>query len=176
MTEHECGGKRVVATHADAPAENLFFAQYRHWMAGHSSKDTGYWDSAWKALLHAMTGEEAKVVFGEFNYFTRVLWTEIKRPVRFRPDVCRCLCRDEYLVLKLVAASQAGDRASELSAVAELLGADASLPLLVASRSLAQAFKQRGYVLTPITGQISEQASQGALEAALPAASGHTLH
>ena len=176
MTEHERGSKRIVATHADAPAENLFFSQYRHWMAGHSSKEVGYWDCAWKVLLGSMTGEDAKVIFAEFNYFTRVLCSEIKRPVRFRPDVCRCLCRDEYLVLKLVAASQSGDRISETSAVAELLGADASLPLLAASRSLAHALSRRGYVLTPIVGQISNVSPADRFDADLPISGEHTLH
>lgn len=140
----------IAAVHADAPAEHLFFAQYRYWMAGYATRDTFCLDCAWDVLLRFVGQDSAKVLYGEFHLFTRILSKQARRTVGWRPDVCRCLCRDEYLALRLVAASQQGDLEQEIFAATDLLGADTVHALLRASRSLAQALKGRRFVLAPI--------------------------
>ncbi len=150
MASHKPPSARIAAIHVDAPAENLFFAQFRAWMAGYCSRDIFAWDFAWDALRRFVCEESAKALYSEFHLFARTLNARPGRAIEWRPDVCRCLCRDEYLALRLVAASQCGDVASEFSAASELLGTDQVHALLMASRSLAQALKVRRFVLSPI--------------------------
>jgi len=150
MGSHKRPGAQIAAVHADAPAENLFFAQFRYWMAGYASRDIFCWDFAWDALLRFVSEDSAKVLYSEFHLLARTLNAEAKRTIEWRPDVCRCLLRDEYLALCLVAASQRNDFEREFSAAAELLGTDQVHVLIMASRSLAQALKVRRFVLSPI--------------------------
>ncbi|WP_026607935.1 hypothetical protein [Methylocapsa acidiphila] len=140
---------QIAAVHADTPAEHLFFAQFRYWMAGYSLRDISCWDSAWDSLLRFVAEDAAKTLYSEFHLFTRALKSQSERPIRWRPDVCRCLLRDEYLALCLVSASQRNERAREFSAAAELLATDQVHVLLMASRSLAQALLVRRFLLAP---------------------------
>jgi hypothetical protein len=153
MAWHQCTGTETAAVHADAPAENLFFGQYRYWMAGYSARDRFCWDLAWDALLRFVAPDSAKLIYSEFYLFTRALCEQANRAIGRRPDVCRCLCRDEYLVLALVEASQRKDFVRERSAATELLGTEKVHVLLMASRSLAQTLKVRKFVLAPVERQ-----------------------
>lgn len=159
MGRHAVPQETIAAIHADAPAENLFFAQYRYWMAGYSTRDIFCWDCAWDALLRFVGREAATALYSEFHLFTRTLHEESCRKIEWRPDICRCLCRDEFLALRLVAASQQNDLQQELSVASDLLGADIGVDrlgarkinaLVRASRLLAQALKGRRFVLAPI--------------------------
>lgn len=150
MGQHAHQGGGATAVHADAPAENLFFAQYRYWMAGYSTRDTFCWDCAWDSLLRFVAQDSAKALYAEFHLFTRTLNEQAQRAVGWRPDVCRCLCRDEYLVLRVVAASQRNDLDQERAAATDLLGADKVQVLLPTSRLLAQALLGNKFVLAPI--------------------------
>ncbi|MEJ0096021.1 MAG: hypothetical protein WDN46_22195 [Methylocella sp.] len=150
MAEHQRPAPDIAAIHADAPAEHLFFAQYRHWMAGYATRDMFFWDCAWDALLRFLPPESAKALYSEFHLFTRILNQRTQRAIGWRPDVCRCLCHDEYCVLKLVTASQRSDAEREFLAAVEMLGINEAPALLNASRSLAQALEARNFLLTPV--------------------------
>ncbi len=140
----------IAAVHADAPAEHLFFAQYRHWMAGYATRDALCWDCAWDVLLRFVPPESAKALYSEFHLFTRILHQRSQRAIGWLPDVCRCLCRDEYCALNLVAASQRSDFEKEFLSAAELLGMNEVPELLKVSRSLAQALSMRNFLLAPV--------------------------
>ncbi|ACK49942.1 hypothetical protein Msil_0973 [Methylocella silvestris BL2] len=155
MSEHQSHAPEVAGQHADAPAEHLFFAQYRYWMAGYATRDMFCWDCAWDTLLRYVAPEAGKALYAEFHLFTRVLNQSSRRPIGWLPDLCRCLCRDEYWVLNLVAASQQGQAHEELLAAAELVGIDEARALLGASRSLARALKAENFVLAPLDGVLS---------------------
>jgi hypothetical protein len=150
MGQHENPELKIVAVHAEAAAERLFFAQYRLWMASHASQDPVYLDCAFEALLHFVAQDSARVLYAEFGLFTRTLAEQTRRVIRWRLSRCRCLCRDEFLVLRLAAASQGDDLAEEHLAATEILGTEYVKPLLTASRSLARALELRHFVLAPI--------------------------
>lgn len=141
---------QAVAIHANAPAERLFVTQYRCWIAGFSIGETFCWDLAWTALLRFVAPDVAKALYNEFHFFAFTLIVQANRSIEWRPNFCRCLCRDEYLALRLVEASQRRDFKEEISAATSLLGADQVQLLIMASRSLAQALKDRRLVLAPI--------------------------
>jgi hypothetical protein len=105
-----------VGYHLDAPAENLLFCAYRCWMAGYATGDIACWDIAWEALAREMPQDNAKALFGEFHHFARTLRTMSGAQICWRPAACRALCRDECLILAMVAAAQRDDRVQLLTA------------------------------------------------------------
>lgn len=141
---------QTVAIHANAAAERFFICQFRCWIAGYSLAETYCWNLAWTALVNVVSPRAAKRIYEAFQSFTYTLTAQARRSIGWRPNVCRCLCRDEFLALQLVAASQRNDAVDETIAAANLLGADDVRLLLSASRSLAQALKMKGFVLAPV--------------------------
>ncbi len=69
----EISQSTIAAVHADAPAERLFFAQYRLCMAGYSTRDADYWDCALAVLRRFVGQESAKKLQAQFHLFTRAL-------------------------------------------------------------------------------------------------------
>jgi hypothetical protein len=146
----------IAAVHADRPAENLFFAQYRHWMAGYATGDIFCWDCAWDCLLKFVAQESAKALYSDFHLFVRALVEQTGRVPGWRPDVCRCLCRDEYLALMLVGAAQRGDAADERQVAAAFVGHDRAPAVVTASRRLAEALTFRRFILGPVKRRPAE--------------------
>jgi hypothetical protein len=167
MAQDEASQK-VAAVHADRPAENLFFAQYRHWMAGYATGDIFCWDCAWDSLLNFVPRELAEALYSDFHLFARALTREAGRVPGWRPDVCRCLCVDEFLALKLVAASQRGDMIEECKVAAALIGDGHPHSVVMASRRLAKSLERRRFLLAPIT--------QGSAPILRPGAERQTMH
>lgn len=141
---------RAQGAHINAPAENLLFTSYRCWMAGYATGDVNCWDLAWLALERTMPVPSAKVMYGEFHHFVRTIREHARRDVGWRPAACRCLCRDECVVLALIEASQRSHEPGETVYASWLLGRSDSAPLVEASRSLAAALSARGLVLVPL--------------------------
>jgi len=150
MIEEETAQSRTVAVHADAPAERLFFTQFRLWMAGYSLQDPLYLDCAFDILLHFTPLNPAKVLYHEFQLFTRTLTEQTRREIVWRLAACRCICRDEFLALRLVAASQRNNPAEEQLAASELIGSHHVTPVVKASRSLAHALELGRFILAPV--------------------------
>jgi hypothetical protein len=143
-------GMQVAGIHADTAADNLFFTTYRSWMAGFTTRDTACWNYAWQTLARAVPRDVAKVLYGEFHFFTQTLRNEANREIAWRPDTCRCLCYDECLVLALISASQLQEPVEEATVAGQLVGSHKVNPLIHASRSLAFALKARDLVLEPV--------------------------
>lgn len=158
--------EKIVAVHADRPAEHLFFAQYRHWMAGYATGDILAWDSAWDSLLKFVPFNVARILYAEFHLFARGLTEAVGMRCGWRPDVCRCLCRDEYFILMLVGGSQRDDVEAEALAVAALAGGDHPA-LAIASRRLAETLKRFEIIFAPIRNQSAP---------ARVTSDGHTMH
>jgi hypothetical protein len=143
VVQHEKPATKIVAVHAEAPAERLFFGQFRLWRTAHSARDPMYLDYAFKALLHFVACDAAPVLFCEFGVLTGILIEQSRATIGWRLSRCRCLCQDEFLALRLVGASQREDLAEEHVAALEILGPRSIKPLLMASRSLAQRSKSK---------------------------------
>lgn len=140
----------IAAVHADAPAERLLFAQFRLWMAGFSTGDADYWNCALGVLLRVAKPQTAMNLHGEFHRFTRLLNEGRQKEIQWRFSACRCLCRDEFLVLKLIAASQRKDEDTERLAAMELLAGFEAEAIINASRLLAKALAFANFILAPV--------------------------
>ena len=94
--------------------------------------------------------QSAKSLHAEFRLFTQTLNEQSNREIIWRFSACRCLCRDEFLVLRLIAASQRKDARAETFIAAALLGSGDVEALIYASRSLAEALKDNSLTFAPI--------------------------
>jgi len=150
MGQHRNLAGEAAAIHALAPAGRLFVAQYRLWLAGYSPNDPVYLDCAIVILLRFVMRESARVLYSEFHLFMQTLIDQTRRTVSWRAGGCRCLCRDEILSLRLVAASQSEDLTEEILAASELIANDYVKPLVSVSRSLGQALLVTGLLLAPV--------------------------
>ncbi|MCI0466861.1 MAG: hypothetical protein L0Y57_07650 [Beijerinckiaceae bacterium] len=140
----------IAGIHAQAPAEELFFAQYRLWLAAHATQNSFYLDCAFQHLLDVSGHACAKDLYRQFRSFTLTLLAQSRRAIGWRAFGCRCLGRDELLALKLVSASQNEDAGEEDMAAAELLACAHVRPLVNSSRLLAQTLVAAGFVLAPV--------------------------
>ena len=141
---------QIAAVHADAPAERVFFAQYRLWMAGYCARDKDYWDCAHAILRRFAAPAPAKILHANFRLFTQTLTEQSRREILWRFSACRCLCGDEFRVLRLMAASQRKDARAETLTAPALLGCGDIEALIYASRSLAGALKDNSLTFAPI--------------------------
>jgi hypothetical protein len=108
----------------------------------------------------------ARILYSEFHLFAHCLTEAMGMRCGWRPDVCRCLCRDEYFILMLVCAAQCDDVESEARAMAALAGGDHPT-LAIASRRLAETLRRFDIIFAPIRNQ------------SVPArvtSDGHTMH
>lgn len=151
MTTSETTQRQSIGAHRDAPAENLLFTEYRCWMAGFETRDVSCWEIAWGALAATLPLRAARLLFGDFHCFARSIREHATREVGWRPAACRCLCRDECIVLALVEASQRDRARGERIFASSLLGHARAEPLIEASRSLARSLAEHGLVLRPLT-------------------------
>jgi hypothetical protein len=101
-------------------------------------------------LLRFAKPESAKILHREFHLFTRTLNERTRKEIIWRFSACRCLCQDEFLVLRLIAASQQRDQNAENLAATELLGSGDVESILTASRSLAKALQLNHFIFAPI--------------------------
>ncbi|WGJ14123.1 hypothetical protein QEV83_15920 [Methylocapsa sp. D3K7] len=150
MMHSETPPAQIAAVHADAPAERVFFAQYRLWMAGYCARDKDYWDCALAILRRFAAPAPAKILHAKFRLFTQTLTEQSRREILWRFSGCRCLCGDEFLVLRLMAASQRKDARAETLTAPALLGSGDIEALIYASRSLAGALKDNSLTFAPI--------------------------
>ncbi|SFJ98849.1 hypothetical protein [Methylocapsa palsarum] len=148
-----------VAIHADAPAEKLFITQYRCWTAGYSLCNRTCLNLARVVLQSYVTPCCVNTLYDAFHFFAFTMNTQAQKPIEWRPDACRYLCRDEYLALRLISSSQAGDFNEEVSAATDLLGMDEIHLLVTASRLLAHALKVRGFVFGPAAAPEDERST-----------------
>ncbi|MCI0735276.1 MAG: hypothetical protein L0Y50_03215 [Beijerinckiaceae bacterium] len=159
MGQHQNLAGEAAAIHALAPAGRLFVAQYRLWLAGYSTHDPVHLDCAFDILLRFVTRDSARVLYSEFHLFMQTLIDQTRRTISWRAGGCRCLCRDEILALRLVAASQSGDLADEVLAASELIANDYVKPFVSASRSLGQALLVKGLLLAPAELDSADEAA-----------------
>ena len=155
MSQSGADPRRVVGRHVDAPAENLLFTVYRCWMAGEETRDVTCPEIAWSAILRELPGRQGRGLIGEFHAFLRVL-ADARRAggtgcPGWRAASCRCLCRDECLVLAMLEAAQLGDFGSLIEAAWEVAGDGDLGPLVETAQSLADALVARGLFLSPMS-------------------------
>lgn len=115
----------VLATGRNDPVlarqpERLLVEGYRHWLNGYATGSIDCWELGWALYARELGPREARRLLGDLSCFVRETRGAASRPLACFPYGCPCLCRDECLVLSLVAAHQNGDADTARAAAAHL--------------------------------------------------------
>ena len=149
-TEHDNRGECPAAAYLRQPPENLVVNGYRNWVAGLAHADSRYWDVAWSVhakALGAIGGQQALDVMAEL---VSRLGACATCPLKFYKPGAGHLCRDECLVLGMVAGAQHGDDEMLLQSARLLTCSDACFDVVDHASAYAAILLGHNHKLTPI--------------------------
>ena len=130
--------------------ERLVVEGYRNWLNGCAQGDAGAWDSAWNLYATELGSSEGRIALDGLAVFVNALGRCASCPLRFFPSKACHLCRDECLVLSLVAALQHGDDDAGRMSAEGLACSTRCVELTAAAGDYAMRLKMFGCTLLPI--------------------------
>jgi hypothetical protein len=148
--EHDDCADCPAAAYLRQPPENLVVNGYRNWIAGLAHSDSRYWDAAWSAhakALGAINGQEALDAMASL---VRQLGACATCPLRFYKPGAGHLCRDECLVLGMVAGAQHGDEDLLVQSAKLLTCSDACVEVIESASTYAAILLGHSQRLAPI--------------------------
>lgn len=145
----------VLASGRNAPVlarrpERLLVEGYRAWLNGYETGSIDCWEIGWQVFVDELGSSQARRLYGEISYWVRETRGCAAQQLRCFPYGCQCLCRDECLLLALVAAVQNGNDESVARAVGHLAAEEKQDALLRAARCLAEALDDIHQRLLPV--------------------------
>ncbi|WP_299865955.1 hypothetical protein [uncultured Hoeflea sp.] len=105
--------------------ENLLINGYRNWVAGLARADARYWDAARNAHVTALGAGDGQAAIEALTALIARLGICARCPLRFYKPGSGHLCRDECLLLGMVAGAQHGDDEALITSARLLSGCDA---------------------------------------------------
>lgn len=127
--------------------ERLIAGNFRRWIAGHADGNPQHWMIVWNDLVGKLGAADGKAALGGLEALVRVIWSHARRSVRYHRPCCAMLGPDEYRVVALVAACQAGEWPAARLLAEWLVGDDGVGDLLGAGSRLARAIRKCGHDL-----------------------------
>lgn len=152
---------------ARAP-EYLVIGGYRHvlWAAQGGCPAV---ETMWRLHLEKLGDAESRVVMDGLTMFMTTIGRTAHCPLRCLPQGSHHLCRDECLVLSLVAALQHGDDVACRMSAEAISRAGSSAELLGAASDYAMRLKMFGQTLLPVPPFVVADILAGPSGAAQPA-------
>ena len=151
------------------PPEQLVVKGYRHWLAGCVTGSVEHWNAAWNLYVTRLGHRDGRMAFAGLNNFVAVLGRCAVCPLRFFPTEANCVCRDECLVLGLVAGIQTGDDDVQRSCTAALTCRRNRDEVMAEAGEFALTLRCLGQLLLPIPADaIADILSRPARQAANP--------
>ncbi|MEM8798026.1 MAG: hypothetical protein AAGE61_20845 [Pseudomonadota bacterium] len=132
------------------PTEMLVLKGYRQWMAGIATKDISHWNETWNMFCRTLGPPHARACMDALVAFVGTLRLCANCPLKTLDPTCSGLCRDECLVVGLLAALQHGDEAALNLCLNKLTSGPRSQEVTNAAGELAIALKAAGFVLCPV--------------------------
>jgi hypothetical protein len=155
----------------DLKPEKLVITGFRSCAAGYDFSDASCWEAAWQAFQGELGPRCARCLMGELQFWVRSIRLNTERPLRYFPLGCRHLCHDECMALSALSAAQSGDEEAGRLAIRHLMeGADAAAieDVWLAAQSFAEALKQSGQVLYPVTCSVIQSIAAMQARSAMP--------
>lgn len=143
-------GDCPAAAYLRQPPENLVVNGYRNWIAGLAHADSRYWDAAWTAHVKALGQVDAGHALDVMASLIRQLGSCATCPLRFYKPGAGHLCRDECLVLGMVAGAQHGDEEALVQSARMLTCSDACVEVVDRASAYAAILLGHSHRLTPI--------------------------
>ena len=138
------------AAYLRQPPENLVVNGYRNWVAGLAHADERYWDAAWTAHARALGETDGRAALDVMASLIRQLGACATCPLRFYRPGAGHLCRDECLVLGMVAGAQHGDEDTLVQSARLLTCSRACHDVIDRASAYAAILFCHGQRLTPI--------------------------
>ncbi|AKI02193.1 hypothetical protein IMCC20628_03504 [Hoeflea sp. IMCC20628] len=149
MQQDTCGDCPAAAYLRRKP-ENLVVNGYRNWVAGLAHSDSRYWDAAWSAHASALGAIDGGHALDVMAALVRQLGACATCPLRFYKPGAGHLCRDECLVLGMVAGAQNGDEQAMVQSARMLTCTDACADVVDRASAYAAILLGHSHKLTPI--------------------------
>lgn len=127
-------------------SEALLLSVYRQWLTGLESRDSRYWEGAWRELTRALGGNAGRAALSALESLLRRIAGHALRTVSYHPPCCGYVAADERLLLGAVAA--AGQPESDFL-LGRLVDAEGLAEVREATQALAAAFAEGGHALLP---------------------------
>ena len=137
----------VVSLHARAP-ERLVGVGFRCWLTGFTSGDIGCWEEAWNTYSSTLGNDRAKALLIDLSQFVKAVSATSERAIEVQQPGCRGFCRDECLVISIIAACQHGARNALSASTAALIGSDAIGDALCGAQKFACSLRSANQVLS----------------------------
>ena len=130
--------------------ENLVVNGYRSWILGLIEKDAAHWEQAWNAHARSLGSDAARIALDGLQELIRTLGACATCPLRFHKPDTGHLCRDECLILGLIAGLQHGDEDAAWQSATGLSCAAKCGQVMAASGTYAFSLKHADRVLLPV--------------------------
>ncbi|WP_152599641.1 hypothetical protein [Hoeflea sp. BAL378] len=154
--------------------ENLVVNGYRNCVAGLAHQDMRYWDAARTAHAAALGAIDGQYALDVMASLIGQLGVCATCPLRFYKPGTGHLCRDECLVLGMVAGAQHGDEAMMVHSAKLLSCSDACIEVVDRASAYAAVLLGHGHRLTPIPlGAIADIDFRSS---SIPGSGGVSLH
>lgn len=138
----------------DRPAEMLVLQGYRHWTLGFATKDVRLWDEAWNLYCLKLGSQNARDCVNKLITFVKALGNCASCPLKTLPLDDRALCRDECLIIGLIAAMQHTDEIAAEVCLQALTCKSRCDEVAFAARDFAFALQRAQSVLHPVPATI----------------------
>ena len=170
MTDRE-NGECPAARYLRRPPESLVVNGYRGWLTAVTRRDGGPLNDVWAHFLDVLGHDVGRQAMEGLETLIRELGVCAACPLRFAHPKAQHLCRDECLVLGLVAGLQSGDDDAAFESAVALTCSAQSLRLLYFSSGFAMTLKAAGQQLLPIHAHVIRE-----IVAASSSGAGQTVH
>lgn len=136
------------------PAETLLLQGYRHWTLGFQTKNVRLWDEAWNLFCVKLGQKDARDCMRALITFVKTLGLCAACPLKtLHPDE-NALCRDECLVIGLIAALQHGDEEAAEICLRALSCPTRCEEVAFAASDLALALQRAQSCLCPVPANV----------------------
>lgn len=132
------------------PPEQLVVRGYRHWLSGYATGSVGHWNAAWSLYAEHLGSRNGRLAISGLSNFIGTLGRCSTCPLRFFPSETDCVCRDECLVLGLIAGIQCSDDEAQQCALAGLACPLRREEVMAEAGEFALILKSFGQTLLPI--------------------------
>ncbi|NJM31351.1 MAG: hypothetical protein HC855_15840 [Rhizobiales bacterium] len=140
----------------DRAPERLVLQGYRQWMGGYDTACVACWERASDLYVNELGARAAGPIVLALGQWVRMLRHLARRHLNAFPGATHRLCRDECLVMALIAACQHSDEGSYSRVIKEIVHDQSDRRLLSTAKLFADALNECGLRMLPIPLNVIE--------------------
>lgn len=129
--------------------ERLVGLGFRAWLAGYQTGDIACWEQAWAIYSNALGPTQARPAVTDLACWVRAIRNATCRRIEVYPGQCAGFCRDECMVIAMVAASQHGACPALRACAWALLESSTIDEVVEGAESLGATLRSCDRVLSP---------------------------